>query len=211
MSATETPLRTTTSDEPRPSFFVRLFFLAWVASFRTLFDPEFAAGVARLRAGRPALPLPPAPEPADEVPAKATPKKEALPSPVLKEASPDAALQLLALFQREGRLIDFLEEDVVSFSDAQIGVAARVVHEGCRKALREHFVLEPIRSDEEGAWISLDEGFDARAIRLTGKVTGGPPYRGKLAHRGWRAKEVKLPKMAEDHDPYVIAPAEVEL
>ena len=31
------------------------------------------------------------------------------------------------------------------------------------------------------------------------------------AHRGWRVREVKLPKMAEGHDPTIVAPAEVEL
>lgn len=185
---------------PTPGFFVRLFFLAWVAYFRTLFDAEFAAGVARLREGRPALPPPPEPEKKPE-PAK----------PVLREATPDAALQLLSLLQREGRLVDFLEEDVASFSDAQVGAAARVVHEGCRKALREHVPMEPVRSEDEGTKLTLEKGYDPKAIRLTGNVTGEPPFRGTLAHRGWRASEVKLPKMAEGHDPRVIAPAEVEL
>jgi len=185
-----------------------------VAYFRTLFDPEFAAGVARLRAGRPALPPPPQlPESTTPEPEASTDraKKKEAPSAVFKEAPPDAALQLLALFQREGRLIDFLEEDVVGFTDAQVGAAARVVHEGCRRVLREHVPCVPICSEEEGSPITIAKGFDAQAIRLTGRVTGEPPYRGKLAHRGWRAKEVKLPKIAEGHDPYLIAPAEVEL
>jgi hypothetical protein len=196
-----------------PGFFVRFFFLAWVAYFRTIFDPDFATGVVRLREGKPALPSP-APEPEDEeAPAKTKQKKtpKAEPAPVLREATPDAALQLLSLLQREGRFVDFLEEDVAAFSDAQVGAAARVVHEGCRKALREHVPMEPVRSEEEGAKVKLEAGFDAKAIRLTGNVTGEPPYTGTLAHRGWRAKEVKLPKMAEGHDARVIAAAEVEL
>lgn len=197
---------TPTQPEMPPGFFVRLFFLAWVAYFRTIFDPDFALGVARLRQGLPALPPPPEPEPEK----KKKVAKEA-PAPVLREATPDAALQLLSLLQREGRFVDFLEEDVASFADAQIGAAARVVHEGCRKALREHVPLEPIRSEDEGAKVTLAKGFDAKSVRLTGNVTGEPPFTGTLAHRGWRAKEVKLPKMAEGHDARVIAPAEVEL
>jgi hypothetical protein len=195
-----------TEQTPSPGLFFRLFFLAWVAYFRTIFDADFAAGVARLREGRPALPPPPEPEPAAE-----PPKKKAEPAPVLREATPDAALQLLSLLQREGRFVDFLEEDVGSFSDAQIGAAARVVHEGCKKALREHVPLEPVRAEDEGAKLTLEKGFDAKSIRVTGHVTGEPPFHGTLAHRGWRAIEVKLPRMAEGHDARVIAPAEVEL
>jgi hypothetical protein len=182
-----------------PGFFTRLFVLSWVAFFRTLFDGEFAAGVARLREGSAALPPPPKPT---------KPEKNEV---VLREASPDAALQLLALLQREGRFVDFVQEDMASFSDAQIGGAARVVHDGCKKAIAEHLPLEPVRSEDEGASITLEKGFDASSVRLTGNVAGTPPFRGSLAHRGWRVREVKLPKMVEGHDPTIVAAAEVEL
>lgn len=189
---------------PAPGFFARFFFLAWVAYFRTLFDAEFAAGVVRLRQGQPALPPPPEPKNASQETKKAEKK-------VLREISPDAALQILALLQREGRFIDFLEEDVAGFSDAQVGAAARVVHTGCRKALRDHVTLRPIRDEEEGQKVELGKGFDAKAIRLTGNVVGDAPYHGTLAHRGWRVEKIELPKTAEGHDPNVLAPAEVEL
>lgn len=194
-----------TSTTPAPGLFVRLFFLSWVAYFRTIFDPDFAAGIARLREGKLALPPPAEPEPETKVEPKPAP------APVLREVSPDAALQLLALLQREGRFVDFIEEDVAGYADAQIGAAARVVHEGCRKALREHVSLAPIRTEAEGARIRLEKGFDARSIRLTGNVTGEPPFTGTLTHRGWRALDVTLPKMAEGHDARVITAAEVEL
>lgn len=195
-----------------PSFFTRLF-LAWIAYFRVLFDAEFAAGVMRLRDGTLALPPPERerpekkPEPAPEK--KPEPKKE--PAPVLREATPDAALQLLGLLQREGRFIDFLEEDVSGFSDGDIGAAARVVHDGCRKALREHFTIEPVHEKDEGASVKVPKGFDAHSIRLTGNVVGEAPYTGTLSHRGWRCAEVRLPKMSEGHDPKVLVPAEVDL
>ena len=112
---------------------------------------------------------------------------------------PAEPLQLLAILQREGRLIDFCEEDLAGFSDAQIGAAARTVHDGCRKALRSMITLEPVRSEVEGAPVELPAGFDPRAIRLTGNVVGNPPFKGVLKHHGWRTAEV------------VIAPAEVEL
>jgi hypothetical protein len=85
------------------------------------------------------------------------------------------------------------------------------VHDGCRKVLREHFTIEPVREEAEGSRITLNDGFDAAAIRLTGNVLGKPPFRGGISHRGWRVSDVRLPKLAETHDVTVIAPAEVEL
>ena len=112
---------------------------------------------------------------------------------------PAEPLQLLAILQREGRLIDFCEEELAGFSDAQIGAAARTVHDGCRKALRSMITLEPVRTEAEGASVELPAGFDPRSVRLTGNVVGKPPFKGVLKHHGWRTAEV------------VIAPAEVEL
>jgi len=122
-----------------------------------------------------------------------------------------AALHLLAILQRDGRLVDFLTEDVASFSDAEVGGAARLVHDGCKKVLKEYFTLEPIRSEEEGANITVEKGFDPALLRLTGNVTGQPPHKGALAHPGWRVVEVNLPALPEGTDPRIIAAAEVEL
>lgn len=131
--------------------------------------------------------------------------------PRIKDTSPDAALQLLGLLQNEARFIDFVEENVSVYSDAEIGAAARVVHEGCRKVIRQHFDLEPVRTEAENSRITVPKGFDAAAVRLTGNIIGQPPFSGILVHRGWRVSQVKLPKMVEGHDPKVIATAEVEL
>jgi hypothetical protein len=179
--------------EQSPSFVQRLG-LAFSVFFRTLFNAEFAASVQKLNRGLEVA----LKEPTADV-------------PVLNETNPDSALQLLGLLQQEGRLVDFLEEDVAQYSDAEIGAAVRVVHEGCRKALHEHLTLLPIRQETEGARITLEQGFDASALRPTGNLVGEPPFSGTLAHRGWRATEVRLPKLAMDHDVHVIAPAEVEL
>ncbi|MFT5085031.1 MAG: hypothetical protein ACI9Y1_003088 [Lentisphaeria bacterium] len=131
--------------------------------------------------------------------------------PQLNEASPDTALQLLALLQQEARLIDFVKEDLGSFSDADIGAVARVVHEGSRKTLDSYFTLEHVRNEEEESRIRVELGFNAAEIRLTGKVVGSAPFTGTLIHRGWKASEVQLPKLAPSHDTRIIAPAEVEL
>ncbi|WP_433695242.1 DUF2760 domain-containing protein [Paraburkholderia phenoliruptrix] len=188
-----------------PSFLGRIT-LAVRAFFRILGDGEFAAAVLRVRDGgasTPATASTPTPAP--------SPAPKAAPAPTLKEASPDAALQLLGLLQRDARFIDFVEEDIKRFSDADIGAAARLVHEGCRATLREHFTIRPVRDEAEGSRVTLQEGFDASAIRLTGNVVGKAPFVGSISHRGWRVTEVRLPKLAESHNAKVIAPAEVEL
>ena len=130
---------------------------------------------------------------------------------VLKEASNDAALQLLSLLQNEARFIDFVQEDMTRFSDAEIGAAARIVHQGCVKTLREHFSLSPVSNETEGNRITLTAGFDAAKFRLTGNITGQAPFTGTLVHKGWQASEVRLPKLTAGHNANIIAPAEVEL
>jgi hypothetical protein len=122
-----------------------------------------------------------------------------------------SALQLLSLLQREGRFVDFLQQDIASFPDADVGAAARVVHEGCRKALRTHAEIAPVRGEEEGARVQLAAGFDANAVKLVGDVRGEPPYAGVLRHRGWRAKRLELPQVVGSYDAHILAPAEVEL
>jgi len=178
-----------------PGFFARIA-LAMRAFFRVLFDAVFAARLLRLEA----------PDPAPV----ATPEPPAEPTK-LRQAPTDAALQLLGLLQREGRLIDFLQEDMAAYTDAQVGAAARVVHDQCKRALDTHLTLERIRGEAEGSRVSVPKGFSPSEIRLMGSVTGEPPFHGALAHAGWRVRNIELPKLSEGHDVYVIAPAEVEL
>lgn len=134
------------------------------------------------------------------------------PEPViLKEATPDAALQLLSLLQKEARFIDFIKEDVSAYSDADIGAAARVVHQGCSKAVNEHFTLAPVSQDQEGGRVTLNKGFDAAAFRLTGNIVGEAPFTGTLVHKGWQVTDLHLPKLTAGHNAKIIAAAEVEL
>jgi hypothetical protein len=130
---------------------------------------------------------------------------------VLKESTPDAALQLLGLLQTEARFIDFIEEDIAAYSDADIGIAARVVHEGCHKAIKDHFSLAPVRSEAEGNKITLQQGFDAASVRLTGNIVGNAPFTGTLIHKGWQVTNIRLPKLTQGHNAAIIAAAEVEL
>jgi hypothetical protein len=137
-------------------------------------------------------------------------------SPVLQPEKPavesvDRALQMLALLQRDGRLIDFFSEDITPYEDAQIGAAVRDVHENCRKVLEHYLRLEPILAGEEGRPVTVESDFDPAEIKLVGNVVGKLPLRGLLRHRGWRAKEVHLPPLPSVTGRSVIAPAEVEV
>ncbi len=130
---------------------------------------------------------------------------------VLKESTPDAALQLLGLLQKEARFIDFIKEDIASYSDADIGVAARVVHEGCNKAVNEYFTLETVRTEQENSKVTLAKGFNAAEVRLTGNVVGKAPFTGTMVHKGWKVTNIHLPKLTQGHDARIVAAAEVEL
>jgi hypothetical protein len=135
-------------------------------------------------------------------------KPTAPPPPPKPSAEP---LRLIALLQREGRLVDFLLEDLEGIPDAQVGAGVREVHRKCRKLLQEHLVLEPVMGQNEGDQATVPAGFDPSEVRLTGNVTGQPPFTGTLQHRGWRVKEIRLAKPPAGQDEFVIMPAEVEL
>ncbi len=134
-------------------------------------------------------------------------------APVVKNSDKPsgASLQLLALLQREGRLLDFLLEDIQGYQDAQVGAAVRDIHRSCQRALHEHLTLKPIMSGQEGEKVKVPVGFDPAAIRLTGNVTGQPPFNGTLQHHGWRVTSLQLAKPHEGQDEFVVAPAEVNL
>jgi hypothetical protein len=182
-------------NDERLGFWARLAMFFWLP-WKVLFD-----GVAALRV-RKALRAPEAPPPA------ALPAPEPKPPP---RPSGEEALRLLSILQRDGRFVDFLLEDVSGATDAQVGAAARIVHEGCRKALSQYVTLRPLRQESEGDPITVPEGFDPAEIRLAGNPLGKPPYRGRLVHPGWKAVEVRLPDPAPGVDATIVAPAEVEV
>ncbi len=133
------------------------------------------------------------------------------PAAQLSEAPPDSALVLLGLLQKEGRFVDFLQEEITGYPDQEVGAAARVVHQGCQRVLQDYLSIAPVRTEAEGSRVTLERGFDPAAVRPIGHVVGEPPFTGALMHRGWRATEVRLPKVTGSRDVSILAPAEVEL
>jgi hypothetical protein len=122
-------------------------------------------------------------------------------------------VSFLATFQERGRLIDFLMDDITTYDDAQVGAAARVVHQGCKAALQEHFEIRPIREEGEGSSVTIAASYPADEYRLIGKISGPGPFSGTLVHHGWKTDSVKLPRIVRvdpDRLP-TIAPAEIEL
>jgi hypothetical protein len=144
----------------------------------------------------------------DQVP----PREEAAPStpstPPVESA--DRATQLLALLQRDGRLLDFLMEDVGAYGDAQVGAAVRDVHAGCRTVLTRYLSIAPVLDEDEGDTVTVDRGADPARIKVVGQVAGQPPYRGVLRHRGWEVTRIELPPIPSTGRS-VLAPAEVEV
>lgn len=174
------------------AFFRRLKFAFWTF-FAILFRNRIPGAVAEalgLTAASPAV----SPGPA-------------VVQPVAAEAT---ATQLLAVLQRDGRLVDFLMEDIAAYADAQIGAAVRDVHAGCRQAMQRYVALGPVLDSEEGMTVTVEPGTDGARVRLIGNVVGQPPFRGVLRHRGWLATRVDLPPLAPTARS-VVAPAEVEI
>ncbi|MHB2017214.1 MAG: DUF2760 domain-containing protein [Candidatus Xenobia bacterium] len=162
------------------------FVVAIKCFFKILFDPAFAQKAGALLEGS---------------------------APAAGKAAPagPSAAALLAVLQRDGRLLDFLMEKIDGIPDAQVGAVARTVHQGCRKALQEYIKVEPVLAQSEGTAVTVEPGFDASSIRVVGNVTGDPPFKGALRHHGWRLSEITLPARAAGTDGSVIMPAEVEI
>ncbi len=162
--------------------------LGFRALFRCLGDRDFAAGVSSLLAT------------GDE--------SAAAPLP----ATRSEAVTLLAVLQREARLVDFVQEPIDGYADAQVGAAVREVHKGCRAVFDRMLAFEPALDEPESSQVTVPAGASPNRYRMVGNVTGEPPVSGTLAHHGWRATRCDLPEWrGSDDDALLVAPAEVEL
>ena len=122
------------------------------------------------------------------------------------------AVTLLAVLQREARLVDFIQEPIDGYPDAQVGAAVREVHKGCRAVFDRVLGLEPALDAAEMSEVTVPAGADPNRYRMVGNVTGEPPVSGTLAHHGWQARRCELPEWRGTEDTVlVVAPAEVEI
>ena len=135
---------------------------------------------------------------------KGTPPAAALRTPA------DGALQILTILQRDSRVVDFLMEDIASYSDDQVGAAVRELHDQCRDSLARYVTLQPVIEGVEGTPVKAPSG-DPHLVRFIGNVPAAPPSGGTLRHKGWRAAKVDLPALAAKEDTSIIAPAEIEI
>ena len=185
-------------------------YLAFACLFSLLFRGRLPLAVGPLVGENFPSELPPGPvtPPIAATPAPAKPAEKPIDKSGLRN---EGALALLALLQREGRLVDFLRESLDSYRDADIGAAVRDVHRGCRKVMEEHIKLEPVLPGQEGSNVVIPPGFDPVEVRLLGETRGAPPFRGTLVHHGWWAIEVRFPHLSDGVDRRVLAPAEVKV
>ncbi len=130
---------------------------------------------------------------------------------IKEETTDHSHLRLLQLLQHSGRLVDFLQEDISGFNDAQVGAVVRKIHEGCRGSLEDFVTVRPLFDEQEGANVTIPENYDPAEVKVVGNVKGDAPYKGILRHRGWKAHKLSLPKQVGEIQQAVLAPAEVEL
>jgi Domain of unknown function (DUF2760) len=187
-----------------PSMRHNVFQIAAIALVLALLIVALTFLEARKRAEAEVAAKPPPPETPTIIPPPGPP-------PPTENTAEAEIVAFFALLQEKGRLVDFLMEDLASYEDAEIGAAARVVHEGCKQVLKEHFKIHAISDAQEGSQVTVPAGFAADEYRFVGKLSGDPPFTGKLVHKGWKTDAVKLPRIVDTRRLPAIAPAEVEL
>lgn len=175
--------------------------LAFRAFFNLLFSGELSAETLtalNLTKRTGASPKAAAPTPSVAVPV----------APTVRTS--DGALQLLGILQRDSRLIDFLQEDIASYEDEQIGAAVRELHDQCRDAIARYVTLAPVIDGVEGTYAKAPAK-DPNLVKFVGNVPANPPAGGTLRHKGWRAVKVELPNLPAKQDATIIAAAEIEI
>ena len=165
---------------------------AFRSFFAILFGGSLPADIAQAFGYSKVVPIQPAP----------APKPQAGPA--------EGAVQILAILQRDARLVDFVMEDISAYSDDQVGAAVRDVQEQSRRALERYISLVPVIDSVEGVFTKI-EGMDAASVKLIGKVpASGKAPGGLLRHKGWQAAKIDLPA-ATAGATRILAPAEIEI
>jgi hypothetical protein len=179
------------------------FFQAIMVFFKVLFDRDFAEQVRRLSSGE---------RIAESTKTETAVTSAAPPKPKPRPAARNDAITLLATLQREARFVDIVMEPLADYTDAQVGAATRDVLRDCGQTLERLFAIRAVVDAEEGAAHETPADADPARYRLTGNVTGDPPYHGQLVHHGWQATRCELPKWSgSDGSAMILAPVELEL
>lgn len=135
-------------------------------------------------------------------------KPAAPPPPAFKPV--DGALQVLGILQRDSRIIDFLMEDISSYTDDQIGAAVRSMQVSARESLCRYVTLAPVVDGVEGTYTKPASN-DPAVVKYLGNVPAKGANGGTLRHRGWRATSTSLPPLNPKQDNTVLFPAEIEV
>ncbi|HXP84501.1 MAG TPA: DUF2760 domain-containing protein [Bryobacteraceae bacterium] len=176
--------------------------LAFRSFFSILFGGSLAPEVAQAFGYSKALPVKTASA------AKAAEPSKPAPPPKPQAGPSDGAVQMLALLQRDARLVDFLMEDVSPYTDAQVGAAIRDVQAQAREALTRYLRLVPVLDGVEGEFTPA-ASLAPTEVKFIGNVPAdGKAPGGLLRHKGWKAQAVDLPAATPGQ---VIAPAELEI
>lgn len=124
---------------------------------------------------------------------------------------PAVKLRLLALLQRDSRLVDFLMENIQGLEDGQIAAAVREIQPKAQAALKKFIDIVPCVSLPDGAEIEVPVGHHPSHFKVTGNVPPQPPYKGAVRHPGWKANRVEIPPLAKGEDGMILEPTEVEI
>ncbi len=138
-------------------------------------------------------------------------KKDFVDQKIEQERKRRLFLHTLSVLQRDGRLLDFFNEDLKLYEDEQIGAAVRSIQEDCKKTIKKYIHLKPVVEGKEGETVDVEAGFDIDSIKLTGNVAGEPPFKGRIKHRGWKAGKREIPRLSDVNDSTIITPAEIEI
>jgi hypothetical protein len=180
--------------------------LALGAFLKCLFNPNFADEVKDLALNRK---LKPDSEPEEVLTKEFDSQKESKQEVAIGEYEL-GAIQLLSDLQKEGRLVDFLEEDLTEYEDDEIGSSVRGIHEGCKKVMDKILEKEKLLDQEEESSVRVNKDYNPNELKLSGRVSENFPQKGVLVHPGWKVKNLKLssrPKASSD----IICPAEIEI
>jgi hypothetical protein len=185
--------------------------LAFRAFFAVLFNKDAAHRVRQALLGKDLVLA------KDAISAKGTASssKQELPhneerpaNPTIASPARSDALTLLMVLQRDSRILDLLNESLDQYSDEQIGGAARPVLQNAGKSLERLFGLKHLATQSEGEQIEVPDNGSPVRWRLIGNTSAKV---GRIAHPGWLATKVDLPKWTgQRDDAMVLAPIEVE-